>query len=335
MRLRLVACVVGLWFASFVSYAGTAKLVVVEKGAHSVAIIDAGTNTVLASVDVGGVTGHEVATSPDGRRAYVPIYGDSGVGKPGTDGRTMAVIDVASQRVAGTVDFGHGVRPHLPVIGPKDGLVYVTTELDHSVTVVDPKTLKIVGSIPTGQAESHMLALSHDGLRGYTANVGPGTVSVLDIPGRKLLKVIPVAGSVQRISISTDDRFVFTADQTAPQMDVIDTATEKVISRIDLPDLGYGGMATPDGKWLLAAMPGASKVAVISLAEMKMVRTLDVPAGPQAVLVRPDGKAAYVSCDGPNQVAVIDLAEGLKEWKVSHLISTGKSTDGMSWAAGN
>jgi YVTN family beta-propeller protein len=233
------------------------------------------------------------------------------------------------------VDFGHGVRPHLPVIGPKDGLVYVTTELDHSVTVVDPKTLKIVGSIPTGQAESHMLALSHDGSRGYTANVGPGTVSVLDIPGRKLLKVIPVAGSVQRISISTDDRFVFTADQTAPQMDVIDTATEKVISRIDLPDLGYGGMATPDGKWLLAAMPGASKVAVISLAEMKMVRTLDVPAGPQAVLVRPDGKAAYVSCDGPNQVAVIDLAEGLKEWKVSHLISTGKSTDGMSWAAGN
>jgi YVTN family beta-propeller protein len=51
-------------------------------------------------------------------------------------------------------------------------MLYVTTELDHSITIIDPKTLKIVGSIPTGQPESHMFAISHDGLRGYTANVG-------------------------------------------------------------------------------------------------------------------------------------------------------------------
>ncbi len=63
----------------------------------------------------------------------------------------------------------------------------MTTELDQSVTIIDPKTLKIVGSIPTGQPESHMLTISHDGLRGYTANVGPGTVSVLDIKARKTL----------------------------------------------------------------------------------------------------------------------------------------------------
>ena len=61
----------------------------------------------------------------------------------------------------------------------------MTTELDQTVTIIDPKSLKIIGTIPTGQAESHMLALSNDGLRGYTANVGPGTVSVLDIQGAK------------------------------------------------------------------------------------------------------------------------------------------------------
>jgi len=82
--------------------------------------------------------------------------------------------------VVGTVDFGHGVRPHCPLVGPKDGLLYVTTEIDKSVTIVDPRTLKVVGSLSTGQPESHMLAISRDGRRGYTANVGPGTVSVLD-----------------------------------------------------------------------------------------------------------------------------------------------------------
>ena len=97
----------------------------------------------------------------------------------------MVVIDIAAGKVVGNLDFGHEVRPHLPVFGPKDGLLYVTTELDQAVTIVDPKTLKMVGSIPTGQPESHMLAISHDGRRGYTANVGPGTVSVLDMQARK------------------------------------------------------------------------------------------------------------------------------------------------------
>lgn len=199
------------------------KLLVIEKGAASLAVIDPATATVTASVPEGGITGHEVAASPDGRFAYVPIYGNSGVGKPGTDGRNLVVVDIAAQKVVDTIDFGHGVRPHFAVFGPKDGLLYVTTELDHSVTIIDPKTNKIVGSVPTGQAESHMLILSHDGRRGYTANVGPGTVSVLDLQARKTLAIIPVSKNTQRISISMDDRMVFTSDQTRPQLAVIDT----------------------------------------------------------------------------------------------------------------
>lgn len=78
------------------------------------------------------------------------------------------------------MDFGHGVRPHCIVLNPEDGLLYVTTELDKSVTIIDPKTLKTVGAIPTGEDQSHMLVLSHDGRFGYTANVGSGSVSVLD-----------------------------------------------------------------------------------------------------------------------------------------------------------
>src|SRR5882672_4476096 len=98
--------------------------------------------------------------------------------------------------------FGKGVRPHCPVMGPKNGLLYVTTELDKAVTVIDPATLKILYTIPTDQPESHMLAITRDGRRGYTANVGPGTVSVLDLEARKVVTIIPISGNTQRISIS-------------------------------------------------------------------------------------------------------------------------------------
>jgi DNA-binding beta-propeller fold protein YncE len=304
------------------------KLLVAEKGASSLAIVDPGSAQVLASVPEGGITGHEVAASPDGRTAFVPIYGNSGVGKPGTDGRKLVAIDIASHKVVRDLDFGHGVRPHFPIFGPKDGLLYVTTELDQSVTIIDPKTMKIVGSVPTGQPQSHMLILSHDGRRGYTANVGPGTVSVLDMQARKTLAIIPVSKDTQRISISMDDRMVFTSDQTKPQLAVIDTATNQLKQWIPLPGTGYGSASTGDGNWLLLALPTVNKVAVIDLHAMKVARTIDVPPSPQEVLVRPDGKAAYVSCDTSDEVAEIDLAE----WKVTRLIHTGKNADGLAWA---
>jgi len=302
-------------------------LLVAQKGDRSLGIVNPVTGTVIASVPEGGVTGHEVAGSPGGRLAFVPIYGNSGVGKPGTDGRNIVVVDVAAHKVVGNIEFTHGVRPHCAVFGP-DGMLYVTTELDHSVTIIDPKTLKIVSAIPTGQPESHMFAISHSGLRGYTANVGPGTVSVLDIRARKTLAIIRVSGNVQRIAVSMDDHWVFTADQTAPRMAVIDTHTDKLVKWIPIDGLGYGAAPTHDGKWLLVAIPDRNIVDVIDLKTMKLARAVKVGVSPQEVLVRPDGKAAYVSCDKSNQVAQIDLAT----WKTTRLIATGKVTDGLGWA---
>jgi YVTN family beta-propeller protein len=310
------------------AFAQQGRLLVTQKGDASLAIVDPAAGKVIASVQEGGVTGHEVIASPDGRLAYVPIYGNSGVGKPGTDGTNLVVIDIATQKVVGNIDFGHGVRPHMPIFGPKDGLLYVTTELDRAITLIDPKTLKIVGSIPTGQAESHMLALSHDGRRGYTANVGPGTVSVLDIATRKTIAIIPISGNTQRISISNDDRWVFTADQTKPRLAVIDAQANQIKGWIPLDGLGYGSAPTPDGRWLIIAIPDKNKVDVIDLKTMRPAPPVQVCADPQETLVRPDGKVAYVSCAGSNQVAEIDLGT----WKVTRLIATGKNTDGLAWA---
>ena len=305
------------------------SLLVVNQGDSNLGIVDPVSARQIATVAEGtiGVHGHEIAVSADGHTAFMPIYGSAGVGKPGIDGHEMLVIDLPSQKIVGRVDFGHGVRPHLPLLDPTSGMLYVTTELDKTVSVIDPKTLKIVGVVPTGQDQSHMLALSHDGRRGYTANVGPGTVSVLDMTGRKTIAVIPVSSQVQRISISPDDRLVFTADQSKPELAVIDTATDEVKKRVTLPGLGYGTAPTLDGRWLLVAVPSTNQVAVVDLNSMQVARTIDVAAKPQEILVRPDGKVAYVSCAGDGKVAAIDLAE----WKVENLIVAGKFADGLGW----
>ena len=303
-------------------------LLVANKADGTLGIIDPTSGTQVATVAENGNTGHEVIASPDGHTAYVPIYGDSGVGKPGSDGSNLVLIDIASRKVIGNIEFGHGVRPHCPLFGPKDGLLYVTTEIDNSITVIDPHSLKIVGSIPTGRPESHMLALSRDGRYGYTTNVGSGTISVLDIAARKTIDVVPVAPVIQRISLSVDDRLAFTSDQSKAQLAVFDTSTRKVKSWVPLAAPGYGTAATPDGLWLVIAMPAARQVAVLNLKSMKIEHTIDVPAAPQEVLIRPDGALAYVSCDASHKVAAIRTSN----WTVEKLIDAGAGADGLAWA---
>ena len=321
-----------LTVALLVLFAVTARpeglLLVANKGEQTLSIINPATGEPLAAVSEEGVTGHEVVASADGKFAFVPIYGNSGVGHAGTDGRLIRVIDLEKHAIVGTVDFGKGVRPHCAVLGPKNGLIYVTTELADAISIIDPKTLQVVGAVPTGQEQSHMLAISSNGKTGYTANVGPGTVSVLDLENRNTLKIIPVSKTIQRISISRDDQWVFTADQTEPQLAVIDTKKNEVVKWIKLPGTGYGTATTPDKRWLLVALNGINQVAFVDLQTMQVAHTLDMPKSPQEILVRPDGRFAYVSCDASRQVAVIDL----KHFAVEKKIAAGKGADGLAWA---
>jgi len=327
LRTSISAALVALsLIAAPVAQAGP-LLLVTNKADQTLSLVDPETNKQLVTIPEDGKTGHELAASPDGKRAFIPIYGDAGVGKPGSNGQTIQVVDLKEKKTVGTIDFGKGVRPHCAVFNQKNGLLYVTTELDNTVSIIDPATLKIVGSIPTGKPESHMLALTRDGKRGYTANVESGTVSVLDLEAKTLLTTIPIAKKTQRISLSVDDRWAFTSDQTQAQLAVIDTKTNEVAHRIDLPDFGYGTAATPDGKTLLVCV-GLGEVAIVDLEAKKVVKTLSVPRAPQEIVVRPDGAVAYVSCDASAKIAVIDL----KKFEVSTLIEVGKNADGLSWA---
>ncbi|MDR3689349.1 MAG: beta-propeller fold lactonase family protein [Fimbriimonas sp.] len=306
------------------------RLYVVNQGDKTMSVVDPTTNRQISVIDEHQTTmhGHEIAVGPDGHTVFMPIYGSTGVGSPGLDGSEMLAIDGRSGQITGRVQFGHGVRPHCVVYEPSKKLLYVTTELDQAVTVVDPVSLVVIGEVPTGAEQSHMLAITRDGKRGYTSNVHPGSVSVLDLEGRKTVAVIPVADVSQRIALSRDDRWAFTSDQTQPRMAVIDTSTNKIVRWIDLPGNGYGPATTPNGRWLLVPIPGKDLVAVVDVKAMVVARSIPVDRSPQEMLVRPDGKFAYVAGASANKVSVIDL----KQWKTVASIGVGSYPDGLAWA---
>ncbi len=326
--LRIAAVLLLLPLAGFAADKPAGTLIAANQGDNTLSVIDLASGKEVATIaEEGRVKVHELALLPDGRTLFAPIYGNSGVGKPGTDGSELLVFDVPTRKVIHVIDFGKGVRAHDPVYDPKRNVVYVTTELQQAIVAVDAKTFKVLYSIPTGQDESHMFVLSHDGRFGYTANVGPGTVSVLDMEAHKLLATIPVATHIQRIAISNDDKTVFVSDTGSPRLAAIDVASRTVRAWIAMPATGYGAVALRDGKHLLICMPNANAVGVVDLNALQLVKSIPVAGKPQEMLLNGDGSRAWASSFGVPQVAEIDTSS----WGVTRELPAGRQNDGLAW----
>jgi YVTN family beta-propeller protein len=301
------------------------RLLVANQGNHTLLVIDPATGQTLATVGV-DINGHEVTASLDGKSAYVPIYSNVGVGKPGTDGSTVEVIDIASGRAVRIIDLGKPVRPHCAKFGP-DGMLYVSAELAEAVDVIDPRTEKVVAQLPTGRPESHMFVISPDGSRIYTANVSTGSVSVVDVKNRALAATIPVAEMVQRITISPDGHTVYTHDQHQPRIALIDTSKNAVTSWWNVPEIVYTSAVSADGHWLIASSP-KGKLFVIDTSSGELAHSYDIPAAQGEVLAWPDGSRAYVSCASAGVVEVLNL----KTWQLEEPLKLSNGVDGLAFA---
>ncbi|MGB9031559.1 MAG: cytochrome D1 domain-containing protein [Acidobacteriaceae bacterium] len=303
-------------------------LLIVNLREHNLLFLDPQSKTLLATVPdgVGNVAGHEITLSRDGHTAYIPVYSDAVLGDPGAAGHTIDVIDLVARRRQSTIDLGRPLRPHSAVFGA-DGLLYVTTELANAVAIVDTTRGSVVGEIPTGKPQSHMLVLSPDGRRGYTSNVDSGTVSVLDIPHRKLLAIIPVTRRIQRIAISPDGRWVFTSDWDAPRVAVIDARTNTVSRWIPVSGLPFAARPTPDGRFLLVVESKADKghLDVIDLKTNKPVHAWDLDAQPFGIFIH--DHIAYMTCIVTGRVEILNL----DSWALEPPINLTPGVDGMAW----
>jgi YVTN family beta-propeller protein len=135
-----------------------------------------------------------------------------------------------------------------------------------------------------------------------------------------------VAKTVQRISISPDGKRVFTHDQDAPRIAVIDTATDKITNWINVPTPVYASEPTPDGRWLLT-LGRDSNAYVIDLQSLKVARTLKISSGASEILVRPGADVAYLSGTGPGKIDVLDL----HTWELQKPIELTPGVDGLAW----
>src|SRR5437764_14875813 len=135
-------------------------LLVLSKPAAKLLIVDPVAKKVVAEIATG--TGpHQVAASDDGKLAFVANYGEQ------VPGDSISVIDLVARRELRRRYLGALRRPHGIVF--MHGKVYFTAENNKVVARYDPATDAIDWLQGTGQDVTHMLAISADQNRIFTA----------------------------------------------------------------------------------------------------------------------------------------------------------------------
>jgi YVTN family beta-propeller protein len=304
--------------------AGEAALLVLNKADNTLAIVDPAALKVLARVPVGEGP-HEVVASADGRTAYVGNYGTQQV-----VGSSLSIIDIAARKEVKRVDLGALRRPH--GIVEAGGKIYFTAEANRAVARYDPATDKVDWLMGTGESISHMLVITPDAKKIYTANMLSNTVTALNVgapPTPPNITQIAVGKTPEGIGISPDGREVWAANRADGTVSIIDTTTNKVVETLaKFSQLPFRVAFTPNGKRVLIPDPVGGELVVFDAATRKETGRIKIEGGTVGVAVAADSRRAYVALQETGSVAAVDL----EKMEVIGKVETGKGPDGIAWA---
>ena len=315
MRHTIATALCALWLTA---PAGAETLLVGNKGEDTLSVIALASGEELGRLPTGRMP-HEIAVSPDGSQAAVVAYGST----------TIDVFDVASRTKVRTIDLSPNQRPH-GLLWLSDGRLVATTEGSTSVAVVAPDGK--LTSISTGQKGTHMIVVAPDNRTAYTANIGSGTVSVLDLKTARKLRDLTIGGKPEGLALTRRGRELWVGDLDAPRVSIWDTATGEKIAERPVDPVAIRVLASPDGKLVATSNIASGTISLFDAETRALLKTIKV-SGEQAkgqvtLLFSADSKRIYAAETGHDKVAEIDVASGA----VLRRIAAGKNGDGLAIA---
>jgi len=301
-------------------------MIAVDKMGAKVLFLDPATYATEIVLDGFQRTVHELLVVPETGMAYVPIFGDGIHGRNPNPGHDLCIFDLHKRAHVGTIDLRPYIAPHTLKLGP-DGLIYITCENSAVVAVIDCSARKVVAAIESGSTNGHRLIIAPDGKRLYTENEEDGTVSVIDLPARRLLGKIKTPRPLAGIAISADGRTVVAVDDGQPTLFLIDAEAGAVRDEVVLKDV-------PKPAQIARYAPDFGLIGVTSL-QSDTVSLIDpsfreqtaIKVGSQPMDMAFHGDELFVACQGDGSIHIVDIPN--RRHKASFQAGTGCESVGF------
>lgn len=302
-------------------------------GGNTVSVLNLTYNTVETTIsDSSFNEPYTVTINAAGTKAYVT----------NSNSTTVSIIDIASNRVIGTIGGFDG--PSGFVITPDGNHAYVNnygaaggvgSGNGTTVRVVDLNTNAIVGpAITVGQAPA-ALAITPDGAYVYvvsyvTGALGTGTISIIKTSDNSVqLNAITNFSGPFAIAITPNGRFAYVTNfgsnnfsPVGTTVSVVSLSSNTIVGTITLGIQPSGIAITPDGSFAYVSNYSSlyngmgftdltSSQGIINVIDLQ-TNTLAAPIigvgfSPDAIAISPNGQFAYVTNYSSNTVSVIAL----------------------------
>ncbi len=327
-RMGVAACLLALPLAAVAG-----DLLVGNKSADTVWRLSTEDGRRIGTV-ASGVAPHEIAVSPDGRRALVTNYGGD------APGNTLTLMDLAGGEAPRAIDLGDNGRPHGVRFLPDGKRATVTTEASAALLLVDVDAGEVVARIGVGDGTGHMVAIDEAGTTAYVSKIAAGTVSRVDLLAAEKTLERPSGAGAEGIAVRPGSGEVWVANRAAGTVTVHDPHSLEVLHTLESPGFPIRVAFTADGNRALVTNAHAAEVAVFDAAERTRIATVDLQregaryretllgrdALPIGVIADPGRPRAYVAISGADEIAVIDTST----WRVIDHWPTGREPDALA-----
>ena len=283
-----------------------ASVAVLDAASSSILFLDPATLVKTGQVRVGSGPAAMVV-APDGRAAYIPLYG-GGPGDPNAiAGHQIACVDLKLLKLNRMIELA----PHHAPWGiavEASGLLWVTCEAEGTLLVVDPKRKEpVISRVPLGVKGSHRVILSPDGTRLYATSRDFAVISVVDPASRQLLREIRLSAPVDGIAVSPDGKKLFACSPDRRAVFVIETETSRVARELTVDEPPRECVLTPDGRTLLVTHREAGTVAIFDTESLRRQGVVRVGKSPAAIVTSPDGMIGYATNAGAGSVTAFEV----------------------------
>ena len=178
-------------------------------------------------------------------------------------------------------------------------------QLERITTSNGASALATVGGTPV------VIAVDAAGQRAYAANMGTGTLNVVDVPTMTVVADVDIPGEAHALAMSPRGDRVYVTN-TSNSVFAVDVASRAIV-RTTTVGAGPWGIAfwttATDSLMYVTARDGGS-ISEVDMRTGSVVRTIGVSGRPHGLAIAPNGSTLYIAEDTQGQILFVNRASG-------------------------
>ncbi len=243
---------------------------------HTLSVVDLVAQKALPAVDLGGLLAPHGLEFLNGK-VYFTAEGSKVIGR----------YDPNSRQIDWVLGIGQN-RTHMLVVAKDASRIFTSDVNSGTISILDrdknadvsgwTETRIRVGKGPEG------FDVSPDGKEVWAANSHDGTVSIIDVAGRKVTQTLDVHTKfANRLKFTPDGKLVLISDLGTGDLVVLDAAAPREIKRLSLGHGAAGILLGPHGSRAYVALSPDSYIAIVDLKTLSMIGRIETGKGPDGM----------------------------------------------------